>query len=457
MPPRRLSTLMMLAALASPVAAQTPTQVLRAPVPEAEAHRPTSIPDRIIRTIAADPARSIAVTWRTDATVAAGVAQVAPAEHGPRFMDKTRAVRAVSQDVTTNLGPARHHSAVIDGLEPATSYVYRVGDGVEWSEWFQVRTAAASPEPFRFIYLGDAQNDLKSMWSRVIRRAFADAPDAAFIVHAGDLVNRGADDAQWGEWFAAGGWINGVVPSAPSIGNHEYDRPRLPDGTAVPGAKGVMTAHWRAQFALPENGPKGLEETAYYFDYQGMRVVSLNSNEGQREQAEWLDRILADNPQTWTVVAFHHPIYSPAVRRDNAELRALWQPVFDRHKVDLVMQGHDHTYARTGLQSSDAGETADVTPAAPGTVYVVSVAGPKQYALEHEPWMHRAGEEVQLYQIITVDGDVLRYEARTATGQPYDAFELHKQPGGRPNQLVDRIPDVPEIRRAPAPAEASAN
>ena len=33
-----------------------------------------------------------------------------------------------------------------------------------------------------------------------------------------------------------------------------------------------ITGHWRAQFALPENGPKGLEETAYYVDYQGVRI-----------------------------------------------------------------------------------------------------------------------------------------------------------------------------------------
>lgn len=464
MPARRLPMLILLAlppsAMAqAPVAPATPAP--RAPLAEAVAHRPTSIPDRIIRTIADDPSRTIAVTWRTDASVSGAVAQVAPAEHGPRFAEKARTVPAVSQELATNLGVARCHSAVIGGLEPSTRYAYRVGDGVDWSEWFQVRTASDKPEPFRFLYFGDAQNDLKSHWSRVVRKAYSDAPDAAFIVHAGDLVNRGASDALWGEWFGAGGWINGMVPSVPSPGNHEYERVRLPDGTAVPDSKSVFTAHWRAQFALPENGPKGLEETAYFLDYQGVRVVSLNSNEGQKEQAEWLDRVLAETPQRWTVVTFHHPIYSPARRRDNPELRALWQPVFDRRKVDLVLQGHDHTYARTGLRSYEnvpEGATARDDPSATaGTVYVVSVAGPKMYILEPEPWMRRAGEDVQLYQVISVDGDALRYEARTALGEPYDAFELRKQPEGRPNLLVEAIPDVPEIRRPAEPAKAAAN
>lgn len=442
-------------AVQSPVQAPVPAHSPRTtPVAEADAHRPSPIPDRIIRTIAADPARSIAVTWRTDASVGQGLAQIAPADHGPRFAARAETAQADSQPLQTNLNVARFHSVVFRDLEPSTRYVYRVGDGVDWSEWFQVRTASDKPEPFTFLYFGDAQTEVKSMWSRVIRKAYADAPDAAFLVHAGDLVNRGASDALWGEWFAAGGWINAMVPSVPSPGNHEYERARLPDGKADPNAKSVFTAHWRAQFALPENGPPGLEETAYFFDHQGVRVVSLNSSERHAEQAEWLGRVLAENPQTWTIVTFHHPIYSPAKNRDNPELRGLWQPIFDRYKVDLVLQGHDHTYARTGLKAFEnvpAGGTARDDPGATaGTVYVVSVAGPKMYVLDPESWMQRSGEDVQLYQVISIDGGVLRYDARTATGDPYDGFELHKQPEGRPNRLVERIPDTPEIRR---PAE----
>ena len=41
--------------------------------------------------------------------------------------------------------------------------------------------------------------------------------------------------------------------------------------------------------------------------------------------------------------------------------------------------------------------------------------------------MQRSAEDTQLYQIITIDGDRLRYEARTAVGDLYDAFELQKR------------------------------
>lgn len=436
------------------------------PVAEAEAHRPTAIPDRLILTFAGDPARTLGVTWRTDATVEKAVAQIAPADAGPMFSSRARTIDAKSTVLASNLGPARYHSVVFEDLAPNQLYAYRVGDGVNWSEWVHARTASDKPEPFAFIYFGDAQNDIKSLWSRVIRGAYSDAPKAGFIIHAGDLINRANSDAEWGEWFGAGGWVNAMVPSLPTPGNHEYER-REPAETKGEAAKtnasarprdekAELSRHWRPQFTLPENGPEGLKETAYFIDYQGVRIVSLNSNERQDEQVPWLEKVLGENPNRWTVVTFHHPIYSSAKGRDNPKLRALWQPVFDRCHVDLVLQGHDHTYARSGLRVYDNVPTGvNRRDDAGGTVYVVSVSGPKMYELDREEWMRRAAEDTQLYQIITIDGDALRYETRTAVGDRYDAFELRKR-SGQPNQLVELPAKTPERRRPNAP-EAGAN
>ncbi len=59
------------------------------------------------------------------------------------------------------------------------------------------------------------------MWSRVIREAYSDAPKAAFLLHAGDLINTAEADAEWGEWFGAGSWINAMMPNIAVPGNHE--------------------------------------------------------------------------------------------------------------------------------------------------------------------------------------------------------------------------------------------
>jgi hypothetical protein len=141
------------------------------------------------------------------------------------------------------------------------------------------------------------------------------------------------------------------------------------------------------------------------------------------------------------VLTFHHPVLSTAKGRDNKALREAWQPIIDKHKVDLVLTGHDHTYGRSNLQTGLSTQKG-------GTIYVVSVSGPKMYELEKQAWMARAAEDTQLFQVIRIDGDVLNYQARTARGVLYDAFELRKAKG-KPNRLISRIPATPENRRAP--------
>ncbi len=433
---------------ADPAPAPVPTSTDPLPPPGATpradlkaAYRPTVLPDRVILTFAGDPATSQAVTWRTDATVRGPVAELAVATDGPAFekgwhgYDEKRVTRlpARTEKLTAGGYDALYHSVNFTALEPKKKYVYRVGDGANWSEWFQFETAAKEPDPFGFIYFGDAQNGIRSLWSRVARGAYSDMPKARFVVHAGDLVDSGNSDQQWGEWHAAAGWINGMVPSVPAAGNHEYSGPN------------GLTEHWRRQFTLPDHGPAGLPESCYYLDYQGVRLIVLNSNEKHAEQAAWLEKLLADNPARWTILAFHHPVYSPA-NRDNPTVREAWRKVIDAapHGVDLVLQGHDHTYGRSGLMREDNTLTGAQVQTLRGTVYVVSVSGPKLYTGGDAPWMVRRGNGVQLYQLVRFEEDELVYESRTARGDLYDAFTLKKRPDGGNDLIEGENPPGPD-------------
>ena len=84
-----------------------------------------------------------------------------------------------------------------------------------------------------------------------------------------------------------------------------------------------------------------------------------------------------------------------------------------------------------------------------GTMYVVSVSGPKMYDVSDDPWMDRRAGNTQLFQIITIAGDRLSFGAYTATGELYDAFDLIKS-NNAPNRLVNKIPDFPERLKEPA-------
>jgi hypothetical protein len=516
---------------ATPLAAHEGAHPEPAPYEKKLEHAPRPLPDRVVLTWDADPATTQAVTWRTDTSAVHGVAEIAIAnEHGTSLVPAR--VGATTTEVTSDLNVAHYHSVRFTGLQPDTLYTYRVGDGVNWSEWFHFRTASREAKPFTFVYFGDAQNDIKTHWSRVFREAFRDAPRAAFTLHAGDLINNNARDAEWGEWHGAPGWVNGTVPVVAVPGNHEYYRegqgpvgerlwttkggvsirvdiriewerdeagattgsrvdalspdgkhrgtltldggakitgiddgitrmtgfrlpelagtqindPPLDDRIAVPGTPAV-SRHWRPQFAFPKQGaPAGLEETCYFMDYQGARIIALDSNQQRDAQVAWLRRVLADNPARWTIVTFHHPMFSVSRNRDNSELRKLWKPLFDEFKVDLVLTGHDHAYARAGqLSARPAGSNVptgvQTYDPAVGTVYVVSVSGPKMYDVTNENFV-RTAENTQLYQVIRVESDELQYEARTATGRLYDAFTLKKR-AGAPNELIEILPSQP--------------
>lgn len=396
----------------------------------------TSLPDHVILTISSDPATTQSVTWRTDTTVTKAVAEIALADAAPRFGKQAQLYQAQTDllDATfieTAQTKARYHSVTFTDLLPATTYAYRVGDGTQWSEWFQFRTADKLHQPFSFIYMGDAQNNILENFSRVVRESYKKAPDARFIVHAGDLVHGAHNEKLWHEWFIAGGWIYGSIPNIPAPGNHEYGGYTQNEHKAK---NRKFSKQWHHQFTLPQNGPESLKEMAYYFDYQGTRFITLNSNEKIKEQTQWLDTLLKNNTQKWTIVTFHHPIFSAANHDDNKEIRTLWQPLFNKYNIDLVLTGHEHTYTRGQAKFDNLVD---------GPVYVVSIGGSNMYYFKEKPWanynavLQRKGENTQLFQVVTVDSNKIEFRSYMASGMLYDAFDLVKKENKQRARLVE--------------------
>ncbi len=411
--------------------------------------KPGQHPDHIILNYGQNPATSASVTWRTAQEIAVGYAEIAVATAAPKFWRNAKTIKAKTEvldasEVKDASVISNYHSVTFEDLQAQTVYAYRVGDGKIWSEWIQFKTAADREAPFSFLYVGDAQNYILELWSRLIREGYRKGPDASFIIHAGDLINHAHSEREWHEWFTAGGWIHRMLPSILVPGNHEYG------SLSTESIDRKLSVQWNPQFTLPENGIEGLEETNYYIDHQGMRIIALNSLEKFEEQTEWLEKVLADNPNKWTVVTYHHPLYSASDGRANDELRSLWKPLFDKYKVDLALQGHDHSYARGRVEPYLAEGEENVLDGLnmrdyTGTVYVVSVSGGKMYTLRSNAWddwdeaeRDRAAENTQLVQLIDVDGDKLSYQSFTATGELYDAFDLIKQPDGKPNKFIER-------------------
>ncbi|MGP0068034.1 MAG: metallophosphoesterase [Isosphaeraceae bacterium] len=391
----------------------------------------SSQPDQVAIAYGDDPARELVWTWRTSTDVEATALRIARA---PRDAD-----RGSPSDLARSEGPfrivagdsslievpgllndpvVRRHRASVADLEPDTVYWYALGDGTPrgWGPWRPVKTAPRRGRPVRLLYLGDAQTGLER-WGRLLETAARRHPDLDFVMLAGDLVDRGNERTNWDHFFLRAAPVFDRLPLMPCAGNHEYldVGPRL----------------YRATFELPHNGPPGiLPGLVYSFEVGDACFAVLDSTlavcdpSEARRQAEWLDATFGRTKAAWKLVMFHHPVYPSHPWRDSPALRTHWVPIFDKHRVDLVLQGHDHAYLRTyPLRAHHRVARPDE-----GTTYVIAVSGDKYVDQAHRDYIEVGRAGVSTYQTIEIDPESRRldFHAWSEDGRTIDRLTIEK-------------------------------
>ncbi len=373
------------------------------------AHPSSDTPDHVVLTWSGDPSTTQSIQWRTGPDSDNGVLAYSLADAG----GEPRVVRADSQqieaDYVANDPLVLRHTVALQGLQAGTAYQYAIGDGETWGEWRTFETEPAADTAFSFVYMGDAQNGLDT-WGELVRTAHRKHPDAAFYVMAGDLVDKGEHRDDWDKLLHNAGTVYDGHPLVPAIGNHE-----------------VHQNHadlYLALFGLPENGPAGIEPgRAYAMEYSNAQFVVLDSNLPPEDQTRWLDKTLGASDAEWKFVVYHHPLYSTKPNdRGQPELKAEWAPIFEKHGVDLALQGDDHAYLRTYPMKGD--QVMD-SPA-DGPIYILSVAGTKKYEQEKAAFVEKQFTDISTYQVIEIDGDRLNYRAYDVDGTVHDEFVLQK-------------------------------
>ena len=374
-------------------------------------------PDQIVLTWSGDPRTTQTIQWRTSERVRHGYVRYSKKADLTNSRIQPITVRAKTERLYTrfivNNPVMRHHTATLTNLEPGATYRYSVGDGSarNWSSPAEFTTAPAASEPFSFIYMGDAQNGLYR-WGSLLRRASRLNPEAAFYLVAGDLVNRGHERHDWDNFFYNARGVFSRRTFIPVIGNHD--------------CLGGHPTLYLNFFDLPQNGPPKIEpERAYAFEYSNSLFVVLDSNLEPETQTAWLEEQLSSSSAFWKFVTFHHPAFSSAPERDNKKLREMWTPIFEKHGVDLVLQGHDHAYMRTHpLKNGVITPTASNIPNAP--IYLVAVSGTKMYEQSKVPYSAVAFTNVPTYQVFQVHSNRLTYRAYDINGLIRDQFNLQK-------------------------------
>ncbi|MEE1061390.1 MAG: metallophosphoesterase [Ruminococcus sp.] len=261
------------------------------------------------------------------------------------------------------LGGKYIHEISVNGLEPATEYVYTVGDGFnERDGKFKTALEQGDESSFTFAYLADTQvsnaSNAKALGA-TLAKVNEKNPD--FVYLAGDVTDKSTNESQW-EWlfnndgvYSTGGedmFANNLV--AVTQGNHDNNE---------------MYQHI--------NAPEEAGKIVYSFDYGCAKFIILNlesaryDEDARAQQEAYLRDAVKDAKSNgqWTIVGFHKSLYTGASHITDSDIiaaRKFWAPIFAETDVDLVLQGHDHVYSR-GFVTAE-GENANPTVLEDGTI-----------------------------------------------------------------------------------------
>jgi len=284
-------------------------------------------------------------------------------------------------DSTTRLISAREeyytvHKVIATGLSHSANYQYTVvGDGfISIPKNFRTGGDAY----FSFIAVGDPQigtpyqtpSVALGVWQSVLDAAMAKVPYAAFMLSVGDQLHTNS----W-PYDAHQGVIDGVfarsqemydilltpqqfhsLPFVPVPGNHEA------------GSRNANGHLWHLNHAL-HNPPAHASYTVanthrvwgntvhmdYYMRWGNTVIIVMDYSTHYRplygSRLNWLEDTLNRNADaSWRIVTFHLPPYS-AFRPPDSDFKQniirYWIPQFQRLGIDLVLNGHCHSYSRS--------------------------------------------------------------------------------------------------------------
>lgn len=272
---------------------------------------------------------------------------------------------AVDSSLTDGEAYSYNH-VTVTGLQPNTTYYYTVEKSGTETE---VQTYTTGDfESAQILYVGDpqigaskgqpqngeelvadsgaantaARND-GFAWDRTLDIAVEQNPGLDFVISAGDQVNKTgqAKEEEYAGYLAPDALAS--LPVATTIGNHDSLNP-----------------DYMYHFYNPNQTGYGETEAGgdYYYSYGSGLFIVLNTNNynvAEHEQAI-REAVASDPDATFRIVTIHQDIYGSGLDHSDTDgmiLRTQLTPIFDEYDIDVVLQGHDHTYSRTKLLYGD--------------------------------------------------------------------------------------------------------
>lgn len=262
------------------------------------------------------------------------------------------------------------NKATVTGLEENTTYYYSYTTNDNWSSPVVIKTQ--STNSFSFFLVGDPQigSSLKNIatgeteaigqdrsvrndsfnWNNTIKKALSLVPNASFMISAGDQISIRDKKANTEQALAYteneieyAGYLSPdslkSLPVATTLGNHD-----------------AISGNYSYHFNNPNTSTLGSTVGGgnYYYTYGNTLFIMLNTNNTNAEEhKQFIEESVANSPDaTWKIVTLHQDIYGSGEHSNEpeiAELRYKLVPIFEENDIDVVLTGHDHTYARSKM------------------------------------------------------------------------------------------------------------
>lgn len=357
----------------------------------------TAAPTYIRSGVTANPNTSKTITWMANPVASndAAILKLAKKADGEAaFREHTGTTRIAEYNAVSGLGVTRSFKVTVNGLTPGTEYIYKVGDGTNWSATREF-TTTINDNKFSFCIFGDVQGTSTGDMGRFVSAAniiggMTEKP--VLGIQVGDFNDS---DDRFDLMSLNGYLVNTCVPFsninwAAGYGNHEY--------MGNPDADNVK--FWNGH-PSPEPSTKynavAVGTGSYYVEIGNLLFINLDwEHHGvggndfgtvMQEQAKYLAEILKNSTKTWKIVNMHYPIYPDEF---TSGAKNVYPPVFDQYGVQMFLCGHGHTYQRVQVKNGAYLVPADnrrtFTPVIGGTIYMQ--AGDMKTSNAQGRWFH---------------------------------------------------------------------
>lgn len=299
----------------------------------------------------------------------------------------------------------RINQATATGLSSGVKYVYRVGDGENWSDVDSFTLTRRGTGTNLFI-VGDTQADDITTVQNIVSQLANSGVNYSLGIQTGDLIEKAS---LYSDWLKGLNIFDGIgsVDMMHVVGNHELFGDT--EGDASEALFGLQNKHH------------------YSVQYGNVYVATIGYTESKSQlqaDLEWLKEDAKASNAKWKILTMHQPPYYTNPNGGNGPINELVPPVAEEVGIDFVFSGHDHSYARTApLKGGEVDEKDGIV------YYICGSTGEKSYsAVDNKDFHFEIVDQDYnaIYLTISTTDDTFTVQTHESDGSVIDTYTKSK-------------------------------